>query len=86
MERLLREEAAVLLRPGMTFELAQLREQIARAVTRLAESLIESKLTVVDVELAVDGALARGHRSRDASTSSSATRRGATWSSTSSGE
>jgi ATP-dependent helicase/nuclease subunit B len=48
--RLLREEAAVLLRPGMTFELAQLRKQLAASVTGLAELLGASKLTVVEVE------------------------------------
>jgi ATP-dependent helicase/nuclease subunit B len=54
LDRLLREEAAVLLLPGMTFELAQLRQQLGRAVTTLAELLTESKLTVVDVEVAVE--------------------------------
>jgi len=48
--RLLREEAAVLLRPGMTFELAQLRKQLATSVTGLADLLSASKLTVVEVE------------------------------------
>ena len=54
LDRLLREEAAVLLRPGMTFELAQLRDQLAHGVTQLAEVLAESKLTVVGVEVAID--------------------------------
>jgi len=54
IERLLREEGSVLLRPGMTFELAQFREQLAKAIVRLADVLVESKLTVVDVEVAVD--------------------------------
>ncbi len=54
LDRLLREEAAVLLLPGMTFELAQLRQQLGRAVTTLAELLTESKLTVVDVKVAVE--------------------------------
>jgi hypothetical protein len=54
LDRLLREEAAVLLLPGMTFELAQLRDQLARAITRLAEVMAESKLTVVDVEVKTD--------------------------------
>jgi RecB family exonuclease len=49
-ERLLREEASVLLRPGMTFELAQLRRQLTDSVTALAEMISASKLTVVDVE------------------------------------
>ena len=52
--RLVSEEAAVLLRPGMTFELVQLRDQLAGSVSRLAEMLAESKLTVVGVEVAVD--------------------------------
>jgi hypothetical protein len=38
----------------MTFELVQLRDQLAGSVSRLAEMLAESKLTVVDVEVAVD--------------------------------
>jgi hypothetical protein len=54
IDRLLREEGSVLLRPGMTFELAQFREQLAKAIARLVEVLVESKLTVVDVEVAVD--------------------------------
>ena len=54
VDRLLREEAAVLLRPGMTFELAQLRGQLGRAVRSLAETLAESKLTVAGVEVVVE--------------------------------
>jgi hypothetical protein len=54
IDRLLREEGSVLLRPGMTFELAQFRDQLAKAITRLAEVLVESKLTVVDVEVAIE--------------------------------
>jgi hypothetical protein len=54
VDRLLREEGSVLLRPGMTFELAQFRDQLAKAITRLAEVLVASKLTVVDVEVAID--------------------------------
>jgi ATP-dependent helicase/nuclease subunit B len=50
LERLLREEASVILRAGMTFELAQLRQQLADSITRLAELLADSNLTVVDVE------------------------------------
>ena len=51
---LLREEGAVLLRSGMSFELRQLRDQIARGVQRLAETLAESKLTIAGVEVVVD--------------------------------
>ena len=54
LDRLLREEAAVFLLPGATFELAQLRDQLGRAVTSLAELLTESKLTVVGVEVVVE--------------------------------
>lgn len=50
LERLLRQEAAVLLRAGMTFELAQLRRQLASSVTALAELLAASHLTIADVE------------------------------------
>ncbi len=50
LDRLLREEAAVLLRAGMTFERAQLRKQLAASVTALAELLRASKLTVIAVE------------------------------------
>jgi ATP-dependent helicase/nuclease subunit B len=60
LERLLETEGAVLLRPGMTFELVQLRDQYARAVARLAEILAESRLTLVEAELAVDGAWRAG--------------------------
>jgi RecB family exonuclease len=51
LERLLQEEAAVLLRPGMTFELSQLRTQLVTAATRLAELIRESQLKVVGVEV-----------------------------------
>jgi ATP-dependent helicase/nuclease subunit B len=54
LDRLLREEGAVLLRPGMTFELAQLREQLGRAIASLSELIADSKLTVVDVEVVVE--------------------------------
>lgn len=54
LDRLLKAEAAVLLRPGMAFELAQLREQLAAAIVRLSEMLIESQLTVLDVEVEID--------------------------------
>ncbi len=50
-DTLLREEGAVLLRPGMTFELRQLRRQISRSVRRLADILARSKLTIVGVEV-----------------------------------
>ena len=54
LDKLLREEAAVLLRPGMSFELAQLREQVTGALVRLGQILSESLLTVVDVEVTVE--------------------------------
>ena len=54
VERLLREEAAVLLRPGMTFEVAQLRDQLGRAMASLSALLADSRLTVVDVEVEVE--------------------------------
>ena len=54
LDRLLREEGAVLLRAGMTFELAQLRKQFASSIARLAVLLDESGLTVVDVESTVE--------------------------------
>jgi hypothetical protein len=50
LDRLLREEGAVMLRPGMAFELAQLREQLANNVERLAKLLHASKLSVADAE------------------------------------
>jgi ATP-dependent helicase/nuclease subunit B len=53
-DTLLQEEGAVLLRPGMTFELRQLRDQIARSVRRLADVLTESRLTIVGVEVTID--------------------------------
>lgn len=49
-ERLLREEAAVLLRPGAIFELSQLRAQLVRAIRTLSELLVESRLSAIDVE------------------------------------
>lgn len=51
LERLLQEEAAVLLRPGMTFELFQLRTQLVTAATRLAEVIQQNRLTVAGVEV-----------------------------------
>jgi hypothetical protein len=53
LEKLLREEASVLLRPGMTFELAQLRRQLVDAVTALVELVAASKLRIMDVEMEV---------------------------------
>jgi hypothetical protein len=50
LERLLREEASVLLRAGMTFELAQLRTQLTTSVMSLVDLIAASGLTVVDVE------------------------------------
>ena len=50
LERLLREEAAVLLRSGMTFERAQLRKQLFASVRSLVELLAASGLSIVDVE------------------------------------
>lgn len=60
LERLLREEAAVLLRPGMTFELAQLRRQYLVAVQQLVALLAASGLTVADVESEIDVSWRRG--------------------------
>jgi hypothetical protein len=54
IERLVREEASVFRRPGMTFELVQLRDQLIRAIARLAQMLSESKLSIVGVEVAVN--------------------------------
>jgi ATP-dependent helicase/nuclease subunit B len=51
LERLLREEAAVLLRPGMTFELTQLREQLLSSVSALVELLERNRLLLVGVEV-----------------------------------
>lgn len=50
-ERLLLEEAAVLLRPGMTFELSQLRQQLVASVVGLSELLAANHLSVAGVEL-----------------------------------
>jgi ATP-dependent helicase/nuclease subunit B len=50
LERLIDEEGAVLRRPGMTFELAQLRQQLVDAVQRLARLLDESGLSIAEVE------------------------------------
>jgi hypothetical protein len=50
LNRLLREEASVLLRPGMALERAQLTAQLTRAISALAEVLARSGLEVADVE------------------------------------
>jgi len=50
IEALLPGVAATLLRPGMTFELHQLRHQLIRAVETLAQLLRRSGLTVGGVE------------------------------------
>jgi len=49
-DRLVREEASVLTRPGMTFELVQLRAQLERSALRLAELLTKERLSVIGVE------------------------------------
>jgi RecB family exonuclease len=53
LDRLIREEAAVLLRPGMTFERTQLKRQLARSVAGLAELLAASGLVVDGVEATI---------------------------------
>jgi ATP-dependent helicase/nuclease subunit B len=50
LERLIDEEGAVLRRPGMTFELSQLRQQLLVGVKRLAELLETSGLSIAEVE------------------------------------
>jgi hypothetical protein len=50
LERLVDNEAAVLRRPGMTFELSQLREQLVAGVGRLARLLRDSGLSIAEVE------------------------------------
>jgi RecB family exonuclease len=60
LDRLLQQEGAVLLRPGMTFELAQLRKQYLVAVKALADLLAESGLTILDVESAIEVKWRRG--------------------------
>jgi ATP-dependent helicase/nuclease subunit B len=54
LDSIVREEAAVLLRPGMTFELTQLKRQLERSIVRLAEVLAHSNLTVAGVEKDVE--------------------------------
>ncbi|MBL8716910.1 MAG: PD-(D/E)XK nuclease family protein [Myxococcales bacterium] len=53
-EQVVEHEAAVLLRPGMTFELAQLRSALERAVEALSTTLLASRLRVVEVESSFD--------------------------------
>jgi len=77
LRRLIRQEAAVLLRPGMSFELAQLQQQMVESVRKLAHLLSASNLTIVGVETPTDGAwrdgrlvgrmdmLLRDHQGRD---------------------
>jgi len=50
LERLIDEEGAVLRRPGMTFELSQLRQQLVAGVERLSELLEASGLSIAEVE------------------------------------
>ncbi|MEO7034249.1 MAG: PD-(D/E)XK nuclease family protein [Polyangiaceae bacterium] len=50
LERLIDEEGAVLRRPGMTFELSQLRQQLVAGVERLAALLETSGLSIAEVE------------------------------------
>jgi len=49
-DRLVREEAGSLRRPGMTFELVQLRTQLERSLQALSALLVAERLRVVDVE------------------------------------
>jgi ATP-dependent helicase/nuclease subunit B len=58
LERLINEEAAVLRRPGMTFELSQLRHQMIEGVERLATVLAESGLSIAEVEIKTTAELA----------------------------
>ena len=53
-DRLLREEAAVLLVEGMTSEVDQLRSQLLSSVQALVEILEASKLHVIGVEIEVE--------------------------------
>jgi hypothetical protein len=53
LDRLIATEGAVLLRPGRSFERAQLRRDLLRAVARLAHFLAESGFQVVAVEQGV---------------------------------
>lgn len=55
LQRLVRQEAAVLLRPGMSFELAQLQQQMVGNIRKLAHLLSTSNLTIVGVEMPTDG-------------------------------
>jgi ATP-dependent helicase/nuclease subunit B len=49
-DRLIDEDGAVLRRPGMTFELSQLRRQLVDGVQRLARILDDSALSIAEVE------------------------------------
>ncbi len=55
-DRLVLEEAAVLLRAGQASELSQLKQQLCRAVDALATLLVSSKLEVVGVEVQTEAA------------------------------
>jgi RecB family exonuclease len=50
LDRLIAEEAAVLLRPGKAFERAQLKRQLVRAVSALSELLVSSGFVIEAVE------------------------------------
>lgn len=55
-DRLVREEAAVLLRAGQASELTQLKKQLCHAVDALGTLLASSKLEVVGVEVQTEAA------------------------------
>jgi ATP-dependent helicase/nuclease subunit B len=59
-DRLVREEAAVLLRAGQASELSQLKRQLCHAVDALANLLATSKLEVVGVEVQTAAAWRNG--------------------------
>jgi len=50
LKTLVEEEGAVLLRPGMTFELFQVRERLTSGVVALSQLLQDNKLTVSGIE------------------------------------
>lgn len=52
-DTLVRQEGAVLTRPGMTFELAQLRDQLHRSLGQLVSLLSRARLRVIAVEAPV---------------------------------
>lgn len=58
LERLIDQEAAVLRRPGMTFELSQLRLQMAEGIEQLASILAANGLSIAEVELKTSADLA----------------------------